>query len=133
MNKAKIDAWLPLAYQAIAESGIPDENGKVQKSFRGQISSFGAAVTMGSLLAAIAFFAEPDKAKVDRSKLLNAIYHILIADGSASDKYPNLYDWAKQEIAKGNEPECREAILNAAIAVKLALNLYPFVEKERTS
>ncbi len=125
MNKARIDALLPLAYEAIHDSGIPEKDGAVQKTFRGQISTFGAAVSMGSLLAAIAFFSNSERALVDRTKLLDAILRVLKKSSTVGVGHQTLYDWAKAEVGLGRENACREAILHAAVSIKLALNLYP--------
>ena len=54
MNKKQVNDWILPAQKAIIECGIA-ENGKVDSAFRGQISSFGAAVVMGSLKSAVAF------------------------------------------------------------------------------
>lgn len=127
MNKAKIDKLIPLAYEAISETGIA-QNGEVKKGYRSQIAGFGAAVTMGSLLSAIAFFAaqaeqdESDRedSKVDRTKLMNAVALILRQDADTR----RLYRWAEARIHVGEEQQCKEEITDAAIALKLALNLY---------
>ena len=77
MNKKQVNDWILPAQKAIIECGIA-ENGKVDSAFRGQISSFGAAVVMGSLKSAVAFFADDgDEARVMVSKIgpmVTAIY-----------------------------------------------------------
>lgn len=127
MNKARIDRDLRAAYQALNNCGIvEDKNGRkeIDFSFRGQIASFGASVSMGSLLSAIAFFSAQNSAEVARDKLMNAILFILKADGRAAEDCQSLYAYAA-ERTDGKEKDCREDILNAAIALKLAMNLYP--------
>ena len=125
MNKAKIDRLLPLAYQAITDTGIREKDGSVQKTFRGQVSTFGASVSMGSLLAAIAFFSDKGGADVDRRKILDAIFHVLSSDAAIPGGNESLYSWAKKEVAAGREAACKDDIIHAAIAVKLAMNLFP--------
>ena len=49
MNKAIINDEIVIAYDVLKKSEIV-ENGKIKKTWRGQISTFGAAVTMGSLI-----------------------------------------------------------------------------------
>lgn len=127
VNKAKIDRLLPLAYDAITKAGIA-ENGSVNKTFRGKASSFGAAITMGSLLAAIAFFSEKGDGDVDRSKLLRVIFLVLKQDGEISEDAESLYRWASERINAGEEIQCKEHIINAAIAIKLAMNLYKLTD-----
>ena len=123
MNKTKIDKLIPYAYDAIDKAGIA-KKGEVQKTFRGQISSFGAAITMGSLLTAIAFFSDDGGAKVGRSKLLDAVLSVLKADNAVPDETMSLYKWADEQIKAKKETQCKEQIINAVIAVKLAMNLY---------
>lgn len=124
MNKERVNEWIPKAYEAIREVKI-EENGMVDKSFRGQISTFGAAISMGSLSAAIAFFSDAGSASVDRTKLMKALNRMLNPKGSS-----DFYFYVKDRIDKGQEEQCREDVIHAAIALKLAMNLYPLKDKE---
>ncbi len=132
MNKSKVDELIPMAYETIKEIGIA-ENGKIPSSFRGQISSFGAAVSMGSLLSAIAFFSDKGSAEVDRTKLPAAILDILKKSHQAGQTETSLYRWVQKEKDSGRETACRESVLNAALAVKLAMNLYKLTEKSEAN
>lgn len=125
MNKASVDKYIPAAYQALKDAEIV-QDGKIDAGFRGQIATFGAAVSMGSLLSAIAFFSEKDKSAVSRPKLLDALFRILQSDG-VDAKYQNLYQYAAAH------PDCQEQVLNAAIALKLAINLYPKRKTDKDS
>ena len=115
MNKAEIDRLLPDAYKLIKSNGIASEDGKVQKTWRGQIASFGAAISMGSLLSAVAFFSAQGRASVEREKLLKVIYDLIQPQESSLFEYVT---------ARRESPEVKEKVINAATAVKLALNLY---------
>ncbi len=122
MNKAAIDAYIPYAYDAINEVKIVGDDGTVNKAFRGQISTFGAAITMGSPVSAIAFFSDRGGAAVDRTLILKAIIKILAKatkKKEANSGISVLLNYDKEEI------------INAAIALKLAMNLYRLEEKER--
>ncbi len=80
MNKRMVDSWLSIAYNAIEKCGISEiQNGVrcIQRTYRSQISNFGAAVTMGSIKSAVAFFSQQGKAVADRPKLLQAMYFII--------------------------------------------------------
>lgn len=121
MNKNIVDNEIQSAYEAINKYDIADKNGVVDNAFRGQISSFGAAVTMGSLTSAIAFFAEQGSSTVEKNKLLYAIIYVLKDNRGKNLKdkdIKSLFDYADKN--KG----AKEEILNAALAIKLALNLY---------
>lgn len=124
MNKNTVDSEIQTAYEAIRECSIADQNGTVDKAFRGQISSFGAAVTMGSLTSAIAFFADQGSSTVEKNKLLDAIIYILNHKRNKGlTNIKTLFDYANKE------KEAKEEILDAALAIKLALNLYTLKKK----
>lgn len=128
MDKKRIDQLIPLAYDEIREENI-EENGCVDKAFRGQIASFGAAVSTGSLLAAIAFFSQRGSAEVDRSKLMAAIWKMMVHQG-VSSQAGNLFNHARDEIRKGKEREVKKYIVDCAVSLKLAMNLYTLIEDQ---
>ena len=127
MNKNYIDTLVPDAYEALKNQGIVC-NGEIVKTYRSQVSTFGAALTNGSILSAIAFFSDKASSSVDRPKILACINELI-----QKEKNPqtNLFEYAKTEIQKGNKRNCKEDILNAAIALKLAMNLYTLVEAKK--
>lgn len=127
MNKVTINQEMQDAYEALTEVKIANAKGEIEKTFRGQISSFGAAITMGSLLPAIAFFSKNGGSDVDRSKLPEAILAVLKKRGLEGADTESLFVYAESMIKKGKESECKEAILNATIAIKLSMNLYRLV------
>lgn len=122
MNKKQINEWILPAKTAIEVCGIA-ENGKVDNSFRGQISSFGAAVIMGSLKSAVAFFADDGNAKVSRSKLIEAIYYVITGERKRP-KDVFMY------ICKNESRQTEEQFINASIAIKLALNFFDLSKDE---
>ena len=124
MNKNTVDQEIRLAYEALYDAEIVND-GKIEKTYRGQISSFGAAITMGSLLSAIAFFSQDGGSDVSRSNLMKAILIVLKKKGLAEESVQTLFDYAKSL----GEERCKEEILNAAIALKLSMNLYELVKK----
>lgn len=151
MNKDVVARQIPLAYKVLEESDIvrkEDEYKLVPKGYQGQISSFGAAVTMGSLVPAIAFFSKKNGDKnsnanedVDRTKLMQAVFLLLRADADIygtpekKNRFTDVTDLMQYvcKIEKGEKtPEqkrkalkrCTEEIENAAIALKLAIGMY---------
>jgi CRISPR-associated protein Cmr5 len=129
MDKRKVDELLPLAVQALdCDHTVASErigivkNGTIPKSFRGQISTFGAAVSTGSLLAAIAFFNDKGNAAVDRRKLMMEINWMLEQQGEV--KTDTTLFRTVQGAGKTKQPEMKEKVLNCAVALKLAMNLY---------
>lgn len=119
MDKKLINDEIAIAYDAIKEKKIANEQGEVQKTFRGQVTSFGASVLMGSLLPSIAFFSDSQKSSVDRKLILEAIYYILQKQGKIGHDESDLFEYAKI-----GSDERKKEILNAATALKLAMNLY---------
>lgn len=126
MNKIAIDRNLPYAYKAIIDAKI-SKDGKVNKSYRGQISTLGAAITMGSIKSAICFFSEKanNNSDVDRSKLLKAISYVLKNSEDTREQYKKVDDFKMYILNSDLDIEAlKEDIVNAAIAIKLAMNLF---------
>ena len=123
MNRTKIDRQIENAYKAIDICDLL-ENGKIDPAYRGQIASFGAAVRTGSLLAAIAFFSQDQNSKVQRSTLIQCINYILFNQPPQSED--TLFKQVKNQT---NKQKIKKDILNAAVALKLAINLYPWKEE----
>lgn len=121
MNKKTVNSYIPKAKQALEQFKIA-EGGKISKNFRGQISSFGAAVVMGSLPAAVAFFADQGSAEVDRSKLVSAMYYCV----KEEEKTPAE---VLEYVCKNNTAQTREDFINASIALKLAMNFFVLIQK----
>lgn len=123
MNKKQVNNWILPARKAIVECGI-SENGKVDSSFRGQISSFGAAVVMGSLKSAVAFFAKDGEAKVLRSRLITAIYYVITGIKAEPNE---VFDY----VCDNDDRQTKEQFINASIAIKLALNFFDLGKSEK--
>ena len=116
MNKKAVDKLIPQAYEALKSHKIA-ENNSIPKTFRGQISSFGAAISIGSVLSAVAFFSQAGGgSEIDRSKLMDAVFDLM-------PNKPN-YSSLREYIIKNNDKSTKENILNACIALKLAMNFY---------
>lgn len=130
MNKRAVDELLPKAYEIVGRNIT--KNGVVDNGFRGQISTFGAAITMGSLLSAVCFFSKQAGSDVDRSQITKSIGQLVGLPNNQElfeylkDKiYHNeKYSWKEEQIQK-------EKVINATIALKLALNLYKIDRKEK--
>jgi hypothetical protein len=121
MNKRKIDALIPHAYDVLKKTGIVETKEGIpciNNTWRGYIASLGASISQGSVLAAVSYFSgskDDDKgSKLERNKLIVAIQYLLEL------KQP-LYTYVKEEI---DQRKVKENIVDAAIALKLAMNLY---------
>ena len=128
MNKNIINDEIQYAYEALINNKIA-ENNKINKTYRGQISSFGAAITMGSLLSAIAFFSADNNATVSREKIMATVLDVIKKNNTAV-KENSLYEYVRKESNAGREASVKEEIVNASIAIKLAMNLFELEKKE---
>ena len=124
MNKKTVNTWIERAVRALSDSGIARE-GTIERGFRGQISSFGSAIVMGNLKAAVAFYTKQEKADVNRTELLKAIYYV-INDLQSSDELANVngYTVFRYVCEAKDQRKVREDFINASIALKLAMNFY---------
>ena len=134
-NRKRIDSYIPDAIKALEISGIA-KNGKIDSSYRGQISSFGAAVTVGSFKQAVAFFAQDAKSSssgIKRSYLILAIDYILNSEDYAAefeneDKKAEKISSIKEGILKLTDDKLLKGLenqyLDAAVALKVAMGLF---------
>ena len=105
MNKAIINDEVVIAYDVLKDSEIV-ENGKIKKTWRGQISTFGAAVTMGSLIPAVAFFSDQGGSSVKRQYIMDAILEILKRNHIAPEKYHTLFEYVREQEQEADREGC---------------------------
>ena len=145
----KIEKLLPFALNA-AQKFITVDTLKlsVPKQFKGYISSFGASVIQSGLMPTLAFYSDAKKAKGDRSLLIPALIDILfqnksypaevevekVLDSLANDESVYLkdvihllFDWLLKQN-KINPEKLRKELMDASIALKLALRTFREVE-----
>ena len=127
MSVKRINEYLPRAITVLRDCGI-EKDGKIIKTYRSQISSFGAAVRMGTLASAVAFYSKAattganaggGEGKVDRSLLMNAIYMLIGQNGQGS-----LLNAVVSRLPGFD----KENILDAAAALKLGMNAYQLID-----
>ena len=137
MDKYVIDQEIEFAYEAIQNCGICNEKHEVLKAYRSQLSSFGAAISMGSLMQAIAFFSEQGSASVDRPKILKAVFEVMKKwkkeKQNITINQEHIFEYVRDERKKGPADGlvCQNDVINAAIALKLAMNLYTLVDDKQ--
>ena len=123
------DSMIIRAIEILKTVGIvkTDKNSKeyIEKTFRGQISSFGAAVEMGSLLSAVAFFSDKGGSSTDRPKLMKAIYMLLKESDDDCDEKTLL----RYVADHSGDRFLKRKVIDAAVAVKLAMNAYDLRQK----
>lgn len=135
-NKKRVDGYIPDAIRALSKSGI-EKNGKVDSSYRSQVSAFGAAVAMGSFKQAVAFFAQDakdGKSGINRSRLIIAIDYILSCENDREKAATKTAKKICEEILKMNTNEIRaieSRYLDAAVALKLSMNIFDMDKTEK--
>lgn len=138
-----MDERIALGVLVLDKVGIVDkETQSIPRSFRSQISSFGAAVTMGSLNAAVAFFSEQGKSKTDRGLLMDALYLMIKIPKDKIDKMTNEDIRNKTEkknllnyvidVKDQNRLSVKKEIIDNAVALKLAMNAYELVKDTKS-
>ena len=137
-NKRKIDEYIPKAIDSLSKNTKIVKNGTIASGFVGQIATFSVAVSMGSLLSAVAFFSEQKQARVERQELMNVIYEIITGENlnTTKDSEPKLLAHVRKKYEETYKNKTileyrrfQQDILNAAIAVKLAINFFQKVDK----
>ena len=133
MNKKVIERMLPEALSALQKAPRPytllNSRGAIPKSYRAAISSFGAAVTMGSFRAAVAFFskdADQGKSGISRSRLLSLMYY-LYSQSKGEAVWLEPAQVCEEVISCHDDEKVREMehlFLHASVALKLAMNAF---------
>ena len=134
MNKRKVEKLLPKAIETLDKDifnikDSDDQGAFIEKGFRSQISSFGAAVTMGSFRAAVAFFAADGESDVERSKLICIMYYIITNEEKTAQEVAQKI----LSLSSADEAKMKEDFINASIAIKLALNAFRLKDKKDKS
>lgn len=158
--KKEIDRLIPDAYDVLETVKIA-QKGVVNRAWRGQIAAFGSAIQNGSLLAAVAFFSKQGGSDLERPLLLEAIEKMLKLDAQGKDDNREKADVRNKDVKDDgrdgknaqknpvNPPErgrplfnyihnedgqkAKKRIINAAVALKLAMNLYDLEKGEESS
>lgn len=123
MNKHLIEELIPIAFKALESNKIICPDGKIISTLKGNIASFGAAIQMGSLLSAVAFFSQQGGASEPRQELLNVILEVLKEHRDVPEDCTSLFVYIC-ECRKQEMPQVKNLVVSAAVAVKLAMNLF---------
>lgn len=139
MDKRRVEELTPKAIELIKDPTInllkKDKNEneyKIAKECKGYISSFGASIIQSGMIPTIAFFEnEEGQAKSERKELMKVILYMIEENYKIEEKKKEttLLDYILEK-KKNDEDliEIEEEIINAAIALKLALRTFKFSE-----
>jgi len=121
--KKRIEKYLPDAISIISEVKIANNDGEVDSKFNGYFSSFGAAIVLSGLKPALAFYSNTKTAK-ERSKILQAVYKLVVNRSEGQDI--EAVELLNYYISHENNSLLKYKILDAAVALKLAVRTYKF-------
>ena len=133
----RIQKLIPTAIEAVKGKKLLKIEGndhieKIDKEFNGYISSFGASIISAGLLPSIIFYSQKGDSDSDRHKVISCIEYIL-------QKHNNLNGSLLEQVkllfsGNINTAEIRrwtDNIADAAVALKLAIRIFPKSKKSR--
>lgn len=141
MNKREIEEQIPIAVNLINQY-IKDEKfykktddkkfGQIPKEYKGYISNFGASLVQSGLVSTVAFFeADDSKSNRDRRILTKLILDVIYKNKNLKiEEDKNLLGYV---LVDNSEKDIRkEEVINAAIAVKLAIKVFKLTENNES-
>ncbi len=126
-----INKLIPIAIDKINESNIFEKNSKIiPREYKSYVSSFGSSVMQSGLLPALAFYHANSEVGKKRVKIMTIIFNILKNNNKNyyNTEQENLFEFTQKRI--DNERQIKKDIMNAAIAVKLAIRTYKFSKND---
>ncbi len=133
VDKKQIDALIPAAVQAIENCIL--SNGEVSSVYRNYLASFGTVARFSGIKTAVAVYSKDEvKTKEDRGQVINMICMVLKIKKSAEESRRNNesgqpFGTELLEYIEKDEKSAKDRIIEAAIAIKTALNLFKQVDK----
>jgi len=105
-----------------------DENRKVQKAYKGYISSFGTMLMQNGLKASVILFAGDSSGEADKKIILNALYHLRHEGTKDIDKSKAYKNMVEEVLAMNDQQQAseRDHYLDLAIALKMAMRTFEF-------
>ena len=135
MNQRVVKRMLPVALAVLEDPGIcMVTEGTLLRVYRGVISSMGAAMVMSSFKAAVVFYADGGDSNRDlpRAEVLRAVHAVATAtftdDGFRYQlKQPEEITAEILPVDEKILSSLKESYINAAIALKQAMNVFSLV------
>jgi len=126
-----IEKYIPVALAVLADAKlqiVKDE--KIDKTYNGYISSFGASIISSGLLPTFIFYSKKAEGNddADRSLIIKAIEMMLKSPGI--DLLQKEQYLLKEIREKYNDKRLKQKIQECAIALKLAIRTYPQTKKD---
>ncbi|MBP2143373.1 CRISPR-associated protein Cmr5 [Methanococcus voltae] len=132
MSKKQVESYIPEALNIIKKCNKVGDKGLwveikgdndntlkvIRKEVNGYLASYGPAIIQSGLIPAVVFYQGKDEKKIVNDLILEVI-------GKKEDEYNK----DLLEYACNNEKEAKEEIMDAIIALKLALRTFKIGEK----
>ncbi|MCS3901792.1 type III-B CRISPR module-associated protein Cmr5 [Methanococcus voltae] len=124
MSKKQVESYIPIALNVIKEckecdkvgdKGLWKNDTEIRKEVSGYLASYGPAIIQSGLIPAVVFYEGKDEKKIVNDLILEVI-------GKTDDE-------DLLEYTCNNEEESKEKIMDAIIALKLALRTFKIEEK----
>lgn len=149
MNRRIIEELIPIAIKEIEklkqntekeneffEIKILDgkQNCKIYKEFKGYISSFGASIVQSGLLSTVVFYESVDTNSIRNRRILTKLILNVIVEYKKNDEL-NKYEKLQNYILDFKDTKInsiKEEIVNAAIAIKLAIRVFEFTDNDES-
>lgn len=143
----RVDHFLPKAFEAIKRVHVPDAKGHkvtflqeddtiakgtiakdtiakdtIAKEYKGYISSLGANIVQAGVKAAITFYEAEEKGSKKDRRLINAAIKYILSEKELQKE--GFSDYKLTQLLTGDLQQKAMEIMDAAIALKLALRTY---------
>ncbi len=121
-----IEKYIPIALKVLKDDGIGIvKDGKIDKTYNGYISSFGASLISSGLLPTLIFYSKSAEqtTNADRSLIPVALEKML--QSPEIGILNNEQHLLKEVITRYNDECLKKKIQECAIALKLAIRTYP--------
>lgn len=121
-----IEKYIPVALRALENNsiGIVDQ-GKIDETYNGYISSFGASMITSGLLPTFIFYSKKaeNNREADRSNIIKALEFMLKEDSvNLLAENESILNKVKRDYSDNH---LKQKIQECAIALKLAIRTYP--------
>ncbi len=130
IDNKKVNLLIPKAIKAIENQF--GNNAKVPNEYRNYLASFGTVVRMSGIETAVAIYSKGSNGIEDKSKVILMIYDVLYLKEGEKNKIDNVRCHMLKLIEKDESKyKIKDSILEAAIALKLALNFFELEVSDR--
>lgn len=117
MNKKRVNQWIPVARDALEICGVV-RDGAIDRGYQRLVATFGAMLLSGSLRATVAYFCDRGYGGADRTLTLAAIYYCITRRQVPAEQ-------VLDEVCRQDSLALKEQFVDATIAVKLAMGVFP--------